>query len=92
MSQMALATRPAEISLADLLCLKSGADRTTVLGVKVRSDEAANLLSVKDLIVAIVGCNQSAAERKIAKLKADGYINTEGANTEFEYFMDGSYR
>jgi hypothetical protein len=92
---MALATRApetSEISLTDLLKFNVVDGRSRILDIAVRSDESGRLLSVKDLISTVVGCNQIAAERKIAKLKADGHINTEGANTQFEYFMDGSYR
>ena len=85
MSQMALATRPAEISLTDLLDLKSGGDQTSVLGTTVRSNAAGNLVSVKDLICATVKCSANAAQKKINKLTANGHI-TEGANSEFEYF------
>jgi hypothetical protein len=85
---MALATRAPEtpeVSLTDLLLLKTGDDQTSVLGVNVRSNAAGNLLSVKDLICAVEGCGANAAQKRIKKLITDGHI-TEGANSEFDYF------
>ena len=82
---MALATRPAKISLTDLLYLKTGDDQTSVLGVNVRSNAAGNLLSVKDLISAVAKCSGKSALKKIDKLTADGHI-THGPNSEFKIF------
>jgi hypothetical protein len=58
----------------------------------VRSNAAGNLVSIKDLIAAVEGCKQNTAEKRIAKLKADGHIITEGANTEFEYFGHAGFK
>ena len=86
---MALSTRAPEtpeVSLTDLLLLKTRDDQTSVLGITVRSNATGNLLSVKDLIRAVEGCTANAAQLRILKLTADGLIITEGTNTEFKYF------
>ena len=90
---MALATRPAKISLTDLLYLKTGDDQTSVLGVNVRSNAAGNLLSVKDLISAVVGCNANVAQKSINTLTTKGrIIITEAANSKFKYFEHEGYK
>jgi hypothetical protein len=86
---MALATRAPEtpeVSLKDLLLIKTGDDQTTVLGITMRSNAAGNLLSVKDLIRAVEGCSKKTAQSRIDKLSADGHIyKTHPGINEFKY-------
>ena len=73
-------------NIADMLKVGTPADgRLTVNGRSVRCDATGSLISIKDIVQAIEGCNPVTARMRVEKLTTDCHI-TEGANSEFKRF------
>jgi hypothetical protein len=90
-SELVAAESSYDQNIADMLKVGTPASgRLTVNGHSVRCDETGSLLSIKDIVQAIEGCNPAAAQKKVDKLTTECHI-TEGANTEFKRFKNVTY-
>ena len=78
-------------SLTTLLQIDHTGGKAVVGTFTVRTDPTGSLVSLKDIIQVIEGCDAKAAQHRIGKLKASGHV-TEGENSEFQTFQGQTSR